>query len=54
VQDQTASRTALATAYLRAAHQILDAEPLILKDPVALILLGPDAEKRIRIASGIV
>ena len=43
-----ASRTALATAYLRAAHQILDAKPLILNDPVALILLGPDAEKRIR------
>jgi methyltransferase (TIGR00027 family) len=48
VRDQSASRTALATAYLRAAHQILDAGPLILNDPVALILLGPDAEKRIR------
>jgi methyltransferase (TIGR00027 family) len=48
VQEQTASRTALATAYLRAAHQILDAEPLILKDPVALTLLGPGAERRIR------
>jgi O-methyltransferase involved in polyketide biosynthesis len=48
VQDQIASRTALATSYLRAAHQLLDAEPLILKDPVALILLGPDAEKRIQ------
>jgi methyltransferase (TIGR00027 family) len=48
VRDQIASRTALATAYLRAAHQILDAEPLILNDPVALILLGPDAEKRIQ------
>jgi methyltransferase (TIGR00027 family) len=48
VQDQFASRTALATAYLRAAHQILDAEPRILNDPVALILLGPDAEKRIQ------
>lgn len=48
VRDQTASRTALATAYLRAAHQILDAEPLILNDPVALVLLGPGAEERIR------
>jgi methyltransferase (TIGR00027 family) len=48
VQDQTASHTALATAYLRAAHQILDAEPLILKDPAALVLLEPDAEKRIK------
>lgn len=48
MEDHTASRTALATAYLRAAHQILDSEPLILRDPVALVLLGPHAEKRIR------
>jgi methyltransferase (TIGR00027 family) len=48
VRDQIASRTALATAYLRAAHQILDAEPRILNDPVALVLLGPGAEKRIK------
>jgi methyltransferase (TIGR00027 family) len=48
VQDRIASHTALGTAYLRAAHQILDARPLILSDPVALILLGPDAEKQIR------
>ena len=48
MQDQIASRTALATAYLRSAHQILDAKPLILNDPVALIFLGPDAEKRIQ------
>ncbi len=45
--DQIASRTAIAAGYLRAAHQILDAKPLILDDPVALILLGPGAEKRI-------
>ena len=48
MRDQIASLTALGAAYLRAAHQILDAKPLILNDPVALILLGPDAEKRIR------
>jgi methyltransferase (TIGR00027 family) len=48
MQDQIASRTALVTAYLRAAHQILDPKPLILNDPVALVLLGPDTEKRIR------
>ncbi len=48
MKDQIASRTALASAYLRAAHQILDARPLILDDPVALILLGPGAEKRIK------
>jgi methyltransferase (TIGR00027 family) len=33
---------------LRAAHQILDAKPLILNDAVALVLLGPDAEKQIQ------
>jgi methyltransferase (TIGR00027 family) len=48
MQDQIASRTALSTAYLRAAHQILDAKPLILNDPIILSLLGTDAEKRIR------
>jgi methyltransferase (TIGR00027 family) len=52
MEEQTASRTALATAYLRAAHQILDSEPLILKDPGALILLGPHAEKRIKESVG--
>jgi len=43
MQDQTASRTALATAFLRAAHQILDNPPLLLSDPGALLLLGPRA-----------
>lgn len=41
------SRTALGTAYLRAAHQILDAPPRVLEDPIALPLLGPTAQKRI-------
>lgn len=41
------SRTALGTAYLRAAHQILDAPPHVLEDPVALPLLGPTARQRI-------
>jgi methyltransferase (TIGR00027 family) len=48
MQDQSASRTALITAYLRAAHQIIDSGPRILDDPVVLNLLGPEAEKRIR------
>jgi O-methyltransferase involved in polyketide biosynthesis len=48
VRNQVASRTALATAYLRAAHQIFDGGPRILNDPVALILLGPDAGNRIK------
>jgi methyltransferase (TIGR00027 family) len=45
LQDRMGSRTALATAFLRAAHQILDAQPPIFNDPVALVLLGPNAEK---------
>jgi len=48
MQDQRASRTALATAYLRAAHQILDPGPRVLDDPIALRILGPEAEERIR------
>jgi methyltransferase (TIGR00027 family) len=35
------SRTALGVAILRAAHQVLDAPPLILTDAVALRLLDP-------------
>ena len=46
--DQPASRTALGTAYMRAAHQLLDAAPRILEDPLALKLLGVDAAERIQ------
>lgn len=46
--NQAASQTALATAYMRAAHQMLDAEPRLLDDPVAVTLLGPDALSRIQ------
>lgn len=45
---ERASRTALATAYLRAAHQLLDAPPRVLEGPVAVPLLGPAALQRIR------
>ncbi|MEE3623073.1 SAM-dependent methyltransferase [Nitrospirillum sp. BR 11752] len=41
------SRTALAVAGLRAAHQIMDG-PVVFADPVALPILGPGAEARIR------
>jgi len=41
------SRTALGAAALRAAHQVLDAPPLILDDPVIGRLLGPGALRRI-------
>lgn len=42
------SRTALATANLRAAHQLLDGKPLILDDPLALPILGDGAAEGIR------
>lgn len=48
---RSASRTALATAYMRAAHQLLDPPPRILDDPAAVAVLGPDAERRIREAA---
>ncbi len=43
-----ASRTALAVAWLRAAHQVLDEPPLILEDPIALRLLGPGGADMVR------
>jgi methyltransferase (TIGR00027 family) len=45
--DRNASRTALGTAYMRAAHQLLDSPPRILEDPIAVTLLGPAAARRI-------
>ena len=52
MQHQQASHTALATAYLRAAHQILDAPPLILEDPAVLVLLGTGTAKMIQDTQG--
>ncbi len=48
--DRQASRTAVGTAYLRAAHQVLDSLPLILDDRLALSLLGDGTERKIRSA----
>lgn len=48
MSDNKASFTALATAYMRAAHQLLEAKPLLFDDPVALPLLGPEALKNIQ------
>ena len=45
--DSQPSRTALATAYLRAAHQLLDAPPRVLEDPLAVSVLGDGAADRI-------
>jgi methyltransferase (TIGR00027 family) len=42
-----ASRTALAVAWLRAAHQVIDGSPKLLEDPVAAPLLGPDVPEAI-------
>ncbi|MFH1060603.1 MAG: class I SAM-dependent methyltransferase [Pseudomonadota bacterium] len=41
------SRTALGTAHLRALHRLRDARPLILDDPVAAALLGPELMQRL-------
>jgi len=48
MMEKISSHTALATAYLRAAHQIIDSGPRVFDDPIALPLLGPKAEERIR------
>lgn len=48
MSQKTASRTALATAYMRAAHQLLDPPPRILEDPAALAVLGAGAGQVIR------
>ena len=45
--DRNASRTALGTAYMRAVHQLFDAPPRILEDPLVVRLLGPAALQRI-------
>jgi len=43
VTERSASNTALGVAGLRAAHQIIDGEPKILDDPVALKLFDAEA-----------
>lgn len=48
MQDQTASRTALGTAFARAVHQLIDPPPLLFADPAALPLLGPNAAESIQ------
>jgi methyltransferase (TIGR00027 family) len=45
--DRQVSRTAFGTAYMRAAHQLLDASPRILDDPIIVTLLGQQAVERI-------
>jgi len=47
MSDRNVSRTALGTAYMRAVHQLIDAPPRILDDPLVVRLLGPAAVQRI-------
>jgi methyltransferase (TIGR00027 family) len=43
MQESRPSRTALRVALRRAAHQLYDARPLVLDDPIAVPILGPHA-----------
>ena len=42
------STTAEGVALARAAHQVIDTEPLIFADPLALKIIGPSGEARMR------
>jgi methyltransferase (TIGR00027 family) len=52
MRNEEFSRTALATAAMRAAHQVLDGDNLVLNDPIAVRLLGPYAAKHILESKG--
>jgi len=45
---ETGSATAIGAAMLKAAHQLVDGDDKLLKDPVILKLLGPETEEYIR------
>jgi methyltransferase (TIGR00027 family) len=47
MQEARPSRTAYMVAMRRAAHQVLDL-PKVFDDPIALPILGPDAERALR------
>ena len=42
------SRTALRVALRRAAHQVVDARPLVFEDPFAVRVLGPEGKEELR------
>src|SRR5580704_6309372 len=48
MQDARPSRTALRVALRRAAHQLYDARPLVLEDPVAVPILGKTYAEELR------
>lgn len=41
----------MGVAYIRAAHQLFEPDALVLRDPVALAILGPRAESELRAAA---
>src|SRR5262249_1228412 len=47
MKGQTASQTAALTAMLRAAHQLVDDEPKIVDDPIAIALVDDTTRERI-------
>jgi methyltransferase (TIGR00027 family) len=48
MQDAHPSRTALRVALRRAAHQLYDARPLVLNDPIAVAILGTAYSEELR------
>jgi methyltransferase (TIGR00027 family) len=48
MEEGRPSRTAFGVARRRAAHQLIDQPPLVLDDPVAVPILGPDAAAEIK------
>jgi methyltransferase (TIGR00027 family) len=48
MQSATPSRTALRVALRRAAHQLYDAPPLVLNDPIAVPILGTTYSEELR------
>lgn len=51
MNGRTASVTAIGATWMRAAHQLFDAPPLVLDDPVSLALLGPEGSAGLRAAA---
>lgn len=48
MQEGRPSKTAFGVARRRAVHQILDHPPLVLDDPIAVRILGPETEAAVR------
>jgi methyltransferase (TIGR00027 family) len=51
MSGRNASSTAFGALIMRAAHQLVDARPLILEDPAALTLLGEEQTRKIENSS---